>query len=274
MFSATHAPAWMLRGVPTVLGPVFWAIRSDHRHGVRRNLRRILGSRPGVRERRDEVATFTNFARSMTEGIAALGPWRRAAKMEVHGSENFLNLDRSKGCLLVTAHTSGFELAGALLAERLGVEVVVVMRPEQSEEARKISDAVRQRGGLRIVHTVEGESTALELAGWLRRGACVALQIDRTPPGMRAVPVTMFGQPASIPLGPLLLARSTGAPLLPVFTRRTGFLSVDAHLLAPRWIDRHADRAALEAAGGELAATLERWIEAHPTEWFDWGLSG
>ncbi|MCS6901249.1 MAG: lysophospholipid acyltransferase family protein [Myxococcales bacterium] len=269
VLGATHSPAWLLRGAPALLGPLFWVLRPAHRRGVRNNLRAILGPRSRLQEYRDEMALFTHFARSMAEGIAALGPRRKQAHIEVRGAEHFLALP-GRGCILVTAHTGGFELAGALLAERLGIEVVVVMQPEANAQARQISDEVRRRGGLQVF--LAGESTgALELVGLLRRGACVAIQVDRTPPGVRSLPVTLWGRPFRLPLGPFALARATGAPLLPVFTRRTGFLAVQVQLSQALFLERRAGEASLLEAAQKIADLLGAWIAQNPTEWFDWG---
>lgn len=270
VLGATRGPDWLLKGAPAVFGPLFWALLREPRRGVRQNLRRIVGPRSMLQERRDEVELFVNFARTLTEGIATLGPRRAQAQITVEGAEHFLGLER-RGCILVTAHTSGFELAGALLAERLGIEVVVVMQPEKDEAARRISDEVRRRGGLRIFTAGEGPTGALELAGLLRRGACVAIQVDRVPLGGRALPVSLWGKPAALPRGPFALARATGAPLLPVFTRRSGFLAVEARLFPPITIPRRGGDEAMLDAARQIAASLGAWIEAYPTEWFDWG---
>lgn len=269
VLGATHGPDWLLRGAPPVLGPLFWALRREHRQGTRQNLRQILGPRSALDERLDELEVFTNFARSMAEGIASLGPRRTQARIDVRGSEHFL--EQHGGCVLVTAHTSGFELAGALLAERLGREVVVVMQPEKNAGARQISDEVRQRGGLQVFLAQDGPTGALELAGCLRRGACVAIQADRVAPGGRSLSVSLWGQAAALPYGPFALARATGAPLLPVFTRRTGFLSVQVQIFPAISIPRRATEGEVGDAAQRVANLLESWISAHPTEWFDWG---
>jgi phosphatidylinositol dimannoside acyltransferase len=272
LLGSSRGPELLVRGAPPIFGALFWALRRNHREGVRRNLRRILGPRPRWLERRDEIATFVAFARSMAEGMAAMGERRAQARVEVEGGERFDRvMAAGKGCIMVTAHTSAFELAGALLGELKGAEVVMVMRAEPDAGARRISDAARELGGLRVVHVGDDPLAVLPLVGHLRRGAVVALQIDRMPPRVRGLPVSLFGAPAELPLGPFVLAAATGAPVVPVFTRRTGFLEARLRVCEPVSVPRRASRAAMAELAGGVARELEQWVREAPTEWLDWG---
>ena len=79
----------------------------------------------------------------------------------------------------------------------------------------------------------------------------------------------MFGERARIPEGPLRLAAMTGAPIVPVFVARTGHRRYEV-----RRERAHPARArrptgdAFDAAAQELAARLEQFVRAHPTQWF------
>lgn len=271
LLGSTRGPAWLLRGAPPVLGALFWALRGRHRRGVQHNLRRIHGPRSPLAERRDEIATFIGFARSLAEGMAALGDRREQVRVEVSGAEHLLENNQGRGAILLTAHTSSFELAGAALGSREKLDIVMVMRAESNSQARQISDELRRRGGLHVVHVGDDLTAGLTLAAHLRRGACLATQIDRVPPGMKGLPVQLFGQPALLPLGPFALARATGAPLVPVFTRRTGFLAAEVRVFPAISVPRRATRAEMEGAARRVAGLFESWIRAYPTEWFDWG---
>ena len=269
---STHGPRALLELAPVAFGALFWALRGRHRRGVRDNLRRILGPRSWLRERRDEMGTFIAFARSFAEGFAAMGARRGEVRIETEGAEHFdLIAARAQGCILVTAHTSSFELAGAALGHAREVEIVMAMRAEPNAAARRISDGARARGGLRVVHVGDDPLVALTLAGHLRRGAVVGLQIDRMPPGTRGLPVTLFGTPALLPMGPFALARATGSAILPVFTRRTGFLRARVRACAPVCVARRSTEAELCAAAQRVADAFEAWVREAPNEWLDWG---
>jgi phosphatidylinositol dimannoside acyltransferase len=269
---ASRGPTALLRGAPPLFGALFWALRPRHRRGVRKNLRRIFGPRPLLRERTDEIATFVAFARSFAEAFAALGPRADDVRVEVDDPHIVQSLlQEGKGVIFVTAHTSSFELAGAALGRALDAHVVMAMRAEPNARARAISDEARKRGGLSIVHVGDDPLAALALVDPLRHGGVVALQIDRMPPGSRGVPVTLFGHRIEMPMGPFVLARATGAPILPVFTRRTGFLTARVHPCAPIRLDKRASREDIAVAAQEVADALEAWIREAPTEWLDWG---
>lgn len=272
MGGAARGPVALLRVAPPFFGALFWALRSEQRRGVRRNLARIVGARSRVASARDEIATFIAFARSFTEGMAALGPRADEVALDVVGREILTAaLEAGSGCIFATAHTSSFEVAGAALHRALGVEVVMAMRAEPDGRARAVSDALRAKAGLVVEHVGDDPLAALGLARHLRDGAVVGLQIDRLPPGVRGLPVTLFGAPAELPMGPFALARVTGAPIVPVFTRRTGFLRAIVRAHPAIHIARRATRDDLTRAAQSVASELEAWIRAAPTEWLDWG---
>jgi phosphatidylinositol dimannoside acyltransferase len=94
------------------------------------------------------------------------------------------------------------------------------------------------------------------------------MQIDRVPTGMRARPVTLFGRPGGIPEGPLRLARLTGAPIIPVFSSRTGHRRYAVYVRQPVFVSRAADDRELTAAAQCLADAFGAFVSAHPTQWF------
>ena len=60
----------------------------------------------------------------------------------------------------------------------------------------------------------------------------------------------------------------SGAPILPVFTHRLGFLEYEAVVAPPIWLARRATEAERDRAAAEMMAAMERFVRAHPTQWF------
>jgi KDO2-lipid IV(A) lauroyltransferase len=267
-----RAPDVLLRAVPPLAGCLFWAALPAARAGAGRSLRRVLGPRGAWRERRDVLATFVAYGQSLAEGVAAFGPRAERVRFEIEAPDFFYELARGgRGCVFVTAHTSGFEVAGAGLGRALKLPVVMAMRAEANAEARAMHDAERERAGLEVVHVGDDPLASLTLAGQVRRGKAVGLQLDRMPPGARGVDVTLFGAPARLPLGPFALARATGAPLVAVWTRRTGFLRVRIRAQGPWQLSRRAGAGEIAAVAADVASSFEAWVGQAPHHWFDWG---
>ena len=85
---------------------------------------------------------------------------------------------------------------------------------------------------------------------------------------MRSREVTFLGEPWRIPEGPLSLASLTGAPIVPVFTRRLGFLEYQAINCPPIYIPRKPTEEQLVEAAQTLTGHLEQFVRTHPTHWF------
>jgi KDO2-lipid IV(A) lauroyltransferase len=111
-----------------------------------------------------------------------------------------------------------------------------------------------------------GEDAALGflLLRAVREGAVVALQGDRPRADGRTVAVSLFGRPFDVPAGPLVLARSAPAPLLPVFVLREGVGRDRVCFRAPIPVED------VEAAAQGLAREIEWAIRREPHQWFCW----
>jgi lauroyl/myristoyl acyltransferase len=78
--------------------------------------------------------------------------------------------------------------------------------------------------------------------------------------------VDFFGEPASLPAGPALLARLTGAALLPcaVYTADAGWR---CKVGAPMDIGANGGAAGVRETTARLAGEFERFIAAAPPDW-------
>jgi phosphatidylinositol dimannoside acyltransferase len=262
-------PDAFVRYSPPLFGLAFGAALSRERRIIRNNLRRILGPRSSVAELADVAAVFSNYASCLTEAL--LVGSNRGYRLQSHsrGVERYHQCAAAgRGVIIATAHTGGWEVAGPVLSGVHQGEVIMVMQRERDERARAIQDRARHRAGVKVVHIGDGALDALPLLGCLRRGAVVAMQIDRLPPGMRSRTSSLFGEPWQVPEGPLTLAAVSGAPILPVFTRRLAFMQYEAVVGDPIRLPRRPSAAELDGAANELTRAMERFVRSNPTQWF------
>lgn len=266
---ARFGPRFVIEHSPKFFGTAFALALPETRARVRANLRRIKGPRGFLSEQRDVVQTFTSYAACLAE---SLGIERADAQNTAHsvlgGAHLRTALAEGHGVILATGHIGPWDSAAHFLAKDFAADVAVVMLAEPNEAARKVSDSVRLRGGVRVMHIGEHPLDALPLLKHIRAGGVAAIQLDRAAPGGRFLDVELFGRTEPMPEGPFRLAALSGAPVVPMFAHRVGYFRYEFSVEAPIWVNRHASLADLQGAAASVARTMQTFISRHPTEWF------
>ncbi len=171
-----------------------------------------------------------------------------------------------RGVILVSGHLGAWAL-GTVAMQHYGIGAPLVAMAEERDQ--RLHAAEEQRRGWQSVYTTRSPFAALELCHELRKGGMVAMQLDRDT-GDRAIELPFCGHPARFPLGPAILSRLTGAPILPVFLLHEGrgrfSVCVEEHLIADR--TRHRDEDLLHTTE-RLVAIYESYVRAHPLQWFN-----
>ena len=167
------------------------------------------------------------------------------------------------GLIVLTAHVGNWELAGRVLGGRgAGRRLHIVMAPEADPGVEPL---LRDDGAPVRFVTLRRPEDAVPLVAALRRGDIVGMQGDR-PLGHRGdVPVDFFGAPALFPLGPFLLARAAGVPVLPAVCVRTEDRRYAVEAQSPIQVQRGEEEMGLRRWVDGLAAMVAR----HPTQWFN-----
>lgn len=264
-----YGPDPWLRHSPKLFGWMFGAALPQARATVRGTLRKIHGPRPAAEELRDVADVFANFASSMTDAMLVGSDRGYYVTTRPVGDWHFLSsLAEGRGLILATANTAGWDIAGAATANVRAERVMVVMNREDNSDARDLHDQARRRAGVQVRHVGDDPLDALPVLRHLRGGGIVALKFDRTPRQMRTRAVTFLDEQWPIAEGPLRLAALSGAPLLPVFTRRLGFLEYELVNTPPLRLPRRPSDGELDEVAQTLATRLEQFVRANPTHWF------
>ncbi len=268
-WGATKLPRWWLRGSPGPIGLAIGLGQPHLRAQLIANQRLVHGrARSAIAEARDVAATFASFGHCLAEGLAASGADRPPFRWTTEGHEHFdAARDAKRGAVIVTAHVGSWDTSGKMMGEH-GFELAIAMTPERDAGARRVSDEARAYAGVKVFHVGEDPLSALPLAQHVRKGGAIALQIDRVPPGMRAMPSRLFGRPWPVPLGPFQIAQITGAPVIPVFTARLGFLHHLIHVDPPIEVPRRPKPGELEETVRVAMGRMEDFIRRFPTQWF------
>jgi KDO2-lipid IV(A) lauroyltransferase len=147
------------------------------------------------------------------------------SRISVEGGEHLRSVMISHGrALILTGHLGNWELLA--LAPRLsGYPTTIVARPLDSPWLRPMADAIRQKAGTILLDKRGALRDALAA---LRQGHMVGILQDQNASRREGIFVPFFGVPACTSRSVALLALRSGAPVVPVFTRR---IDGDRHLI-------------------------------------------
>jgi KDO2-lipid IV(A) lauroyltransferase len=215
------------------------------------------------------LRTFTDYAACLAESLASDRAEARGARITVLGAEHLQKaVAAGRGAILVTAHTGPWDVTARFFADRFGAKVAVVMEGEPDPWARALHDDVRRRSGVEVLRIGTDPTDGLSVLRHLRSGGVVAFQIDRFAPSRRSVQTNLFGRPFEVPEGPFRLAELARAPLIPLFAMRRGYFDYAIEVEPAIVLEGDASAEARAQAARDSVRALERFIRAHPTQWF------
>jgi lauroyl/myristoyl acyltransferase len=278
LFRATVRGVTVLpRGVSYAIGHVgtwmAWRLMPKSNAAVADNLRAIFPDESAAQLNRRALATYRAYARDTIDFLRTLGAGGRELRnvftVPDRTATILRNLQRDgRGFLLVTGHYGNWEVGSALM-RALDLPLTVVVMPEVDNDVNRIRREIRDRLGTDTLEVRQTMDTALQIRRRLSEGRSVALLIDRHL-GRDRIEVEFLGKRAWFLRTPAVLARLTGAPLLPCFIQRVGNGRFLAEIGEPIFVSASADRdASIQQATQRFAAMLEARIRAHPEYWYN-----
>lgn len=183
----------------------------------------------------------------------------------VEGDWSYLDdaLAQGKGAVLVTAHLGCFDYIGSSLHAK-GYKLTAVTGRTTS---RFIFDGVTHLRGSKGIALVEPTPSGVRrVIQALRRGEIVVFLTDRDffQNGRKVV---FFGKETTLPPGPVRIARDSGAPIVPLFTRRAG--KKHQMILKPSFVVAKSNQvdADIDRGLAEVKAVVEQAISANAEQW-------
>jgi Kdo2-lipid IVA lauroyltransferase/acyltransferase len=268
--------------LPRVLHPplavvtalIFFLILKSERQAVTGNLRRVSGKR-GLALQWKVYWVFYSFCDLMTSYCFV--PQATNAQLldmlvDSAGSGDKINecLAAGNGLIVWTAHVGNVEFASRLLAIYGRVNVARVVEDNPAEIMLRnlmVSDRIK------TVDLKGGVAATLELLQALRRNEIVAIQGDRVYQ-RHTVTVPFFSQPTSFPIGPFLLSQVSGAPVIPAFVVRRGWLRYQALIgdpipPVPPPVTRGTDDPTLHETMDQAVRFLETTLKIYDNQWMN-----
>jgi Kdo2-lipid IVA lauroyltransferase/acyltransferase len=253
--------------VGAAVGGLLGAMLPRYRRAAQGNLERAFGGQLSAREIERMVArNFRHLGGTLAEFLR-MPAWDDAEierRVALRGTDHLdAALAAGRGVIAVSAHYGNWELMGARLV-RAGYPICVLARDADDPATNALIGRIRQSGGYQVISRRNGLRGAL---AFLRNNGIATFLLDQNT-SQGEVYVEFFGHLAATARGPALLARHTGAPLIPAFDRRLADGTHVVEILPPVEWEASQDK---ERDVWEITARLTRIIEAQiradPEQW-------
>ena len=188
-------------------------------------------------------------------------------RFTVEGKEFFEEaLLKGKGAIALGFHFGNWEVTG-IVSKLLGHNIVALARPLKKQVLlNNFLNNLRGSTGLTII---VNENTGKEVMKLLRENKIVAILGDQREKSSRGVFVEFFGTKVPTSKGTTMIAMKTGAPVIPVYAIRKGFLRYTFVCGNPLKMERTGNIGELiEKNTRKINAFLETIIKQYPDEWF------
>jgi predicted LPLAT superfamily acyltransferase len=256
----------------------FFLFAPGARRQSRRYLRLALGRAPGAGDRFRQILSF---ATTIHDRVYLINQQFELFNITIEGETLlFAQSGGGRGALLMGAHLGSFEVMHSLGRGRPGLQVAMAMYEENARKINATLAAINPRLVADIV-ALGRIDAMLNIADRLDHGAFVGVLGDRTLGPEPVHPVTVLGERAYLPTGPMRAAAILRCPVFFMAGLYRGknnyhvvFEPVADFSAVPSGLRDAAVRSAIE----RYAATLDRYCRSDPYNWFNfydfWGPHG
>ena len=270
--------SWLIKRMPykaiRVVSDIFIAIgfrlTNNQRKIAKESLRLAFGKEKGPSEI-DQIVRkcFENVGRGMIEMLYFMShPSLVAQKVSFDGKEHLKEaLKKGRGVIAVTAHFGNFPLMMMHLALE-GYKTNAIIRPARDQELESYLFKKRTETGLKTIYAVPRQQCVMSSLAALRNNEVLFIPLDQNFGSNGGIFVDFFGHKAATATGPVVFARRTKAPILPMFIIR---LKEDTHKIIiepPLSLEEVNDEEAFIVLNTEkITKLIEHYIRLYPHEW-------
>lgn len=184
--------------------------------------------------------------------------------VELRGAEHFTKAQKKgKGVMFITGHCGNWELMAVYLSMTIG-GASIIARKQDNEYLNRFILRTREKYGNHIIYK---QGALKRILSSLRNNETVAMLIDQSVVRSEAVIIQFLGKNAYAMKTPAVIARKTGAAVLPLFIRRTEnghVIEIQEEISLSTEEDSEA---ALLLDTINLMRPIEEYIKHYPSDW-------
>ncbi len=234
-----------------------------------RYLRRALGRAPRALDRFRHVL---NFATTIHDRVYLINQQFDAFKITIEGESLMqTQVELGHGAFPMGAHMGSFEVIGSLGRRQAGLQVSMAMYEDNARKINGILAAINPDAKPDII-SLGHIDAMLRIAERLDQGAFVGMLGDRTLGDEPVHEVTILGEPAYLPTGPMRAAailRRSVIFMLGLYRGGNRYHVVFAPIADFSDVTAKTRDAAVRIAVERYAALLDRYCRSDPYNWFN-----
>lgn len=249
------------------LGSIGYAVVGKYRSIAIENLKAAFGD-----EKTD--AQIRIIARKVFENVAMIAvEMLHFPKIDEANIDRYVRMEHAeiidesyragKGTIILTAHFGNWELLAMTLRVK-GYPGVAIGRKIYFHKYDDYLNKLRKIHDVNVIDREQSPRTFLKI---LKSNRIVGILADQDVDSVEGVFVNFFGRPAHTPIGPVALAKVTGATIVPAFIVREGLhhrFIVEKPVVLIDTGDKEKDMAANTQAWSDV---LESFIRKYPEHW-------
>jgi len=256
------------RGVLYIIAGYFFLFAPSAGRHSRRYLRRALGRTPSARDRYRHLLYFATCIHDRT---FLINDEFDSFDTTIEGEELVrAHLEAGRGAILMGAHMGSFEIMRSVGRRQPALQVSMAMY-EHNARINATLAAINPAAHPDIIALGQIDAM-LQLAERLNRGAFVGMLGDRTLGDEPVQAVTLLGERAYLPTGPMRVAAILRRPVIFMVGLYRGgnrYHVAFAPLADFSTIGPDAREAPVRAAVERYAALLEHYCRSDPYNWFN-----
>ena len=269
-------PVAVARGMAKLGGLLGYYFFKEARDNIKHNLAQVYDDSKKIEKTAKNI--FLNYGEYIADwaklnhvDVDKLGKWFSSFQGEEVIKEG---LSRGKGIILLTAHLGNWELGGLFFSYK-GIPINVITAQDEIEGVAEIRENSRKTRNVNTITINEGSLFFIDIVNALQRNEIVAMLIDRYE-GQSGIEIDFFGKPTFFPVGPVQIAKSTGAAVVPAFMvldENGKYKAIADSVVEMEFTDN--TREDVRKNTEKLVRILEKYISKYSDQWYNftnlWG---
>ena len=246
----------------------FFLFAPSARRASKSYLRLALGREPTARDRFLHVLYF---ATTIHDRVYLINGQFEKFNISVEGEELMRKYLGGRGVMLLGAHMGSFEVMHSVGRRLGGLRITMAMYEDNARKISSILAAINPKMEPDIV-SLGRVGAMIDIAGRLDQGGFVGVLGDRTLGAEGAEAVSLLGEPANLPQGPLRAAAILRCPvyfMAGLYRGRNNYHLVFERVADFTGMGAGERGAAVSAAIVRYASLLDKYCRSDPYNWFN-----